>query len=185
MEHGTKNYRRFRETGDETGLVEVIREYKNGLMLYLNTFVGNLDTAEELAIDTFALLGTKKPADKGKGSFKTWLYTIGRNLAIDFLRQRERRHELPLEDYVEMPDEGQNLLASYIKEEQKLRLHQAMAKLKPEYRQVLWLRFFEDLSGKEAAAVMKKSVHATEMLLSRAKKELKNELEREGFTYEE
>lgn len=70
MDNGTASYRRFRSEGDENGLVEIIRDYKDGLILYLNSFVGNLHTAERLAEDTFVLLGTKKPKDKGKASLK-------------------------------------------------------------------------------------------------------------------
>ena len=42
MDSGTFNYRRFRDGGDENGLVEIIREYKDGLIFYLNSIVGNL-----------------------------------------------------------------------------------------------------------------------------------------------
>lgn len=59
MDSGTFNYRRFRDGGDENGLVEIIKEYKDGLIFYLNSIVGNIHTAEELAEDTFVLLGTK------------------------------------------------------------------------------------------------------------------------------
>ena len=57
-------------------------------------------------------------------------------------------------------------------------------KLKSEHRQVLWLTYFEQLSNKETAMVMKKSVHSIENLLSRARKSLKFELEKENFDYE-
>ena len=59
MDNGASSYRRFRNDGDESGLVEIIRDYKDGLILYLNSFVGNIQIAEELAEDTFVLLGTK------------------------------------------------------------------------------------------------------------------------------
>ena len=60
-----------------------------------------------------------------------------------------------------------------------------MCRLKPEYRQILWLIYFEDFSNKEAAKIMKKKVHNIEVLASRARKALKEELEREDFIYEE
>ena len=59
-----------------------------------------------------------------------------------------------------------------------------MRKLKPEYQQVLWLIYFEGLSNKEAAKVMKKSVRSTESILYRAKKSLRSQLEMEGIDYE-
>ena len=70
-------------------------------------------------------------------------------------------------------------------EERKGTVLNAMKKLRPEYRQVLWLVYFEDLSNGETSAVMKKSPRQIRNLLYRAKQSLKVELEKEGFTYEE
>lgn len=184
MDRGTEYYRRFREEGDESGLAELIREYKDGLILYLYGVVGDLSAAEELAEDCFVLLGTRKPKDKGKASFKTWLYAIGRNLAIDHLRKRKRKRDVPLEDAPELADGEAELERAYLREERKIAVHRAMRLLKPDYRQALWLLYFEDMSHKEVAAVMKKSVHATETLAYRARAALKNELEKEGIVDE-
>lgn len=184
MDNGTSSYRRFLD-GEESGLIEIIRDYKDGLILYLNSFVGNIHIAEELTEDTFVKLGTKKPKDNGKSSFKTWLYTIGRNTAIDYLRHNSRVPEVPLDDYRELESEEESLEASYIREERKITVHKALEKLKPEYRQILWLVYFENFSSKQAAIVMKKSIHSIETLVYRAKKSLKSELDKEGFIYEE
>ena len=184
MDSGAFNYRRFRDGGDENGLVEIIKEYKDGLIFYLNSIVGNIHTAEELAEDTFVLLGTKKPRDKGTGSFKTWLYTIGRNIAIDSLRRR-RKCELSEAEYADISADEASLEDSYLLEERKITVHRALNSLKPEYRQVLWLMYFEDLSAKETAYIMKKSAHGIETLVYRARKSLKLTLETEGFIYEE
>lgn len=94
-------------------MVEIIKEYKDGLIFYLNSIVGNIHTAEELAEDTFVLLGTKKPRDKGTGSFKTWLYTIGRNIAIDSLRRR-RKCELSEAEYADISADEASLEDSYL-----------------------------------------------------------------------
>ena len=185
MDNGASSYRRFRDDGDETGLVEIIRDYKDGLIFYLNSFVGNIHIAEELAEDTFVLLGTKKPKDKGKGSFKTWLYTIGRNVAIDHLRRNSKKTEVPIDDCSEFISEEESLELSYIREERKIIIHRALRNLKPEYRQVLWLIYFEGFSNAEVGAVMRKSTHNIETLVYRARKSLKTQLETEGFVYEE
>ncbi len=185
MDNGASSYRRFREDGDENGLVEIIKEYRDGLVFYINSFVKNIAVAEELAEDTFVLLGTKKPKDKGKGSFKTWLYTIGRNIALNYLRKRSRINEVSVYEYQNLGLESEALEEIYLKEERKIVLHRAISKLKPEYSQILWLVYFEDFSNKQAAAVMKKSVHNIETLVYRARKALKQQLESEGFEYEE
>ena len=185
MDNGASSYRRFREDGDQNGLIEIIREYRDGLIFYLNGFVNNINTAEELAEETFVILGTKKPRDKGKGSFKTWLYTIGRNRALNYLKKNSRVVEVSVFECAELQGDEESLEESYIKEEKKILLHRAISKLKPEYRQVLWLTYFEDFSNKQTAAVMKKSIHNIETLVYRARKALKNQLELEGFEYEE
>ncbi len=185
MDNGASSYRRFRDEGDESGLAEIIRDYRDGLIFYLNGFVNNIQVAEYLAEDTFVLLGTKKPKDKGTGSFKTWLYTIGRNIAINHLKRRARLSEVSLDDCPELISEEENLEILFIKEERKIQLHRALKKLKPEYHQILWLIYFENLTNKEAATVMRKSVHNIETLVYRARKSLKAQLEMEGFVLEE
>ena len=101
MDNGASSYRRFRDESDEDGLAEIIMQYTDGLTLYLNSIVGNIHTAEDLAEDTFVFLGTKKPKDNGKASFRTWLYTIGRNKAIDYLRRNSKRSEVSIDSVTE------------------------------------------------------------------------------------
>ncbi|MBR4363284.1 MAG: RNA polymerase sigma factor [Ruminococcus sp.] len=184
MDNGASSYRRFRDDGDESGLVELIRDYKDGLILYLTSIVGNIQTAEELAEDTFVLLGTKKPKDKGKGSFKTWLYTIGRNVAIDHLRKCRRQAFVSLDDSAELISEEEEVERIYLRKEQQITVHRAMRKLSPDHRQVLWLVYFEELTCREAAIIMHKSLRSVESLLYRAKKSLRAQLETEGYDYE-
>ncbi|MBD5159991.1 MAG: RNA polymerase subunit sigma-24, partial [Ruminococcus sp.] len=76
MDNGAVSYRRFLD-GDDEGMVEIIRDYKDGLILYLNGITGNILLAEEIMEDTFFKLVVKKPKFSGRSSFKTWLYAIG------------------------------------------------------------------------------------------------------------
>lgn len=183
MDNGASSYRRFLD-GDESGIVEVIRDYKDGLILYLNGFVQNIYTAEDLMEDTFVRLVVKKPKFSARYSFKTWLYTIGRNVAIDYLRHNSKTVSVSCEDLQRVQSEEAGMEASYLKEEQKIILHRAMGRLKSEYRQVLYLSFFEDFDNGQIAAVMKKSKRQVENLMYRAKISLKSELDKEGFVYE-
>ena len=89
------------------------------------------------------------------------------------------------EEAPEQADEEAALEQAYLREERKIALHRAMRSLKPTYRQALWLVYFEDMPYKEAAAVMGKTVHATEALTGRARAALKKELEKEGITHED
>lgn len=185
MDNGASSYHRFCDRGDDNAFAELIRLYRDGLIFYLYSIVGNIHIAEEIAEDTFVLLGTKKPKDKGNGTFKTWLYTIGRNLAASYLRKHAKTQEISIDNCLDLADETESMYEMLVAEQRKIMLHKAMSKLKTEYRQVLHLVYFEGFSNKEAATVMKRSVHNVETLLYRARKSLKTQLEREGFTYEE
>ena len=183
MDNGAGSYRRFLD-GDENGFVEIVRDYKDGLILYLNSFVDNFSAAEELTEDTFVKLGIKKPHFSENSSFRTWLYAVGRNTAIDYLRKQSKRDTVPIDECAKIAD-IELLESTYLQEERKIIIHKAIMKLKAEYRQVLWLIYFEGFSVKEAAKIMKKSPHNIETLTYRAKQSLKSELIREGFNYED
>lgn len=180
LENGA--YMRYLD-GDDSAVAELVREYSDGLILYIYSYVRDLDTAEELCNETFIRLVMKKPKFKGKSSFKTFLYSIGRHTALEYLRRHKRRREVPLDDVGELKS-GDSPELAYILAEQNETLRRAMLKLKPEYSQVLWLTYFENLSAQSAAEVMNKSVRSVESLLYRAKPALKKELEKEGFEYE-
>lgn len=53
---------------------------------------------KKLAEDTFFRLLIKKPRFAGKSSFKSWLYSIGRNVAIDYIRHNSKLSYTPIED---------------------------------------------------------------------------------------
>ena len=183
MDNGASSYRRFLD-GDDTGLAEIVREYSDGLTLYLCGIVNDFSTAEELMEETLFTLITKKPQYRTTPSFKTWLYTIGRHVAVDYLRRRKRA-DVSWEELEGTVGDRFDLEQHYLVEEQKIALHQALNRLHAEYRQVLWLLYFEGLSHAETAAVMGKTPRQMKNLVFRAKNALRSELEKEGFVYEE
>ena len=152
MDNGASSYRRFLD-GDDKGLVEIVEDYKEGFILYLNGYVNNIFIAEELTEDTFFRPITKKPKYSGKSTFKSWLYAIGRNVAIDYIRRNSKLLNTPIDDMENYLSEEQSLEESYIKEETKIIVHKALSKLTTDYRTILWLVFFEGFSNKEAAIV--------------------------------
>ena len=138
--------------------------------------------------------GTKIPRNAQKSGeaafqekyrFKTWLYTIARNVAVDYLRHQAKSAPLPYEEAAAGLADERDLEQSFLREEQKISVRQALKKLPPDYRQTLWLLFFEELSPAEAGRVLKKSPRQMKNLVYRAKGALKSELEKEGFEYED
>ena len=100
------------------------------------------------------------------------------------MRREKKISHIPLEESEELLKDKRLLEENYIWETEKIMVHQALEKLKPEYRQILYLKYFEDFSNEQAAKIMRKSKHQIENLVYRARLSLKAELEKEGFVYE-
>lgn len=182
MDKGAECYSRFL-SGDKDAIEEIIRDYKDGLVFYLSNLVGDFHRAEELTIDTFIKLFYEQPKFKGKCSFKTWLFAIGRYTALDYLRKNKRISEVSIDDALDISDR-ESLERDYIRNEERFRLRQTIDKLKPEYAQVLYLIFFEGFDTGETARIMGKSNKQITDLLYRAKAALKREIEKEGYKYD-
>ena len=178
MDNGKDCYLRFL-AGDEDGLVGLLRLYRSGLILYVNTFTHNIFDAEDVVQDVFVKLCLKKPRYRDSASFKTWLYTIARNKALDFLRKKNAHDAPEAIDDADLADEEAAVEESYLQQEKQQLVREAMRALKPEYAQVLFLTYFEDLSNQQTAKIMKRSVHSVETLNYRARKALKLLLEQE------
>ena len=176
-------YKRYLD-GDSTALSEIINEYKSGLTMYLNSYVHDLELADELCCETFVRLAFEKPKFRETSAFKSFLYGIGKNTALQYLRKNRRHAAEPLDDAAAIPDPT-DLEKEYLTKERDRQLYAAIGALKAEYAQALWLMYFEDLSVREICAVTKKSAVAVRVLLHRARQALKAELEKEGFVYED
>ncbi|MBQ8961161.1 MAG: RNA polymerase sigma factor [Ruminococcus sp.] len=181
MDNGASSYRRFL-SGDKEGLSEIVRTYSDGLIFYLCSIVRDIHTAEDLTEDVFAVLIAKKPRFSGKSSFKTWLYSIGRNIAYDYIKSSSKG--IALDELQEVADET-DLEERYISEESRRLLHRAISRLEPDYSQVLFLMWIEGFDTGEAAHIMKKTKRQIGNLVFRAKAALKKELEKEGIGNEE
>ena len=182
MDNGAESYSRFLD-GDRDALTEIIREYRDGMIFFVDGIVNDFGLAEEVVQEVFIKLIVKKPKYSSKSSFRTWLYAICRNLAFDFLRKSVRKSARYADELNNLTDE-KNLEEEYIKEEQRIAIRKVMRVLNSDYCQVLYLTFFEGFDNSEAAKIMRKSNRQIENLIYRAKKALKSELEREGIVYE-
>lgn len=168
--------------GDASGIEMLVEKYGDALILYLCRYIGDRHEAEDLMIETFARLLARERDITGEGGFKAYLFRIARNLA---LRHRTRCRiatvpfdELPVEICGEPNAEG-----GVLQTERERQLHDAMAKLKPEYREALYLVYFENMRYREAGQVLHKTEAQMTNLVHRAKNRLREILEREGFTY--
>ena len=176
-------YDRFLSTRDENVFRILVERHKVSLLLFLNGFVHNLDDAEELMIDTFAETVAGPTFFSGRSSFKTWLFSIGKHQALMFLR-KNKKHLLDQEIGEEVSDPADSPEVQAIEDERYRQLYLALSKLNHDYRQILLLLYFEQMSHEEAAKVMGKSKKQTYHLAERGRAALKENLERMGFSYE-
>lgn len=182
MDIGTECYYRF-INGDKTGLEDLVKLFNDNLIIFINGYVKNISAAEDIAADTFAELIVKQSPFAAKYSFKTWLFRIARNNAVDYIRKYKRhiRTEISESDAVS----EQTLEMTVIKDEQHQHLQKALKKLKKEYSDVLYLIYFEEMSYEEAGIILKKSSKQIKNSVFRAKNALKEIMLKEGFQYEE
>lgn len=181
MDADEKNYRAFLD-GDLTGFENLVLKYKDHLIYFLYRYVKDINEAEDLAQDAFVEVYIHKERYHFQSGFKTYLYTIGRNKTIDFIR-RQNRHIL-VEALPEAYKEEEELEEKVIREEEKRIVNQALKQLKQEYQAAILLVDFEELSYKEAARILQKTIPQMKVLIHRARKALKKILEKEGCFYE-
>ena len=168
--------------GDETAADELVARYGDTLTLYIHGFLGDLHEAEDLMIEAFALMFAKPRPVSEPGSFRGYLFRVGRNLAGRH-RQKHRLRLLSLDERTFEP-KGEALAETPLYGmERKRQLYQAMEKLRDDYREALYLVYFEDMSYRQAASVMGKSESQITKLVYREKQSLKTILEKEGFDY--
>ena len=173
-------YRRYLAQGSENDLRALLLRHREGLTLFAAGIVGNLDDGEEVMLDAFAVVASGTSRFDGRSSFRTWLFAIARKLAASRLRRRRFRLE-PLENRADESIPGPDF--EMLQTEQNSQLYQALDRISPDYRQVLFLLFFEEMSTEEAARVMGKSPRQVYNLAYRGKQALREALERMGFTY--
>ncbi len=169
-------YSRFLAEGNSADLAELLERHRDSLTLFLFGIVHDMEDAEDLMLDAFAHAACGSRFS-GRSSFKTWLFSIGKNLA--YMHLRKRRPSLQHRDAADEASPAPEL--SILKEERKQQLYQAIQKLHEDYRQILILLYFEDMSCEEAGRVMGKNRRQVYHLADRGKAALKTELERMGF----
>jgi RNA polymerase sigma-70 factor (ECF subfamily) len=154
------------QAGSGRSFEELARRYKRRLFVYLRSRVGSDQDAEDMVQDTFLKLyrniGGYDPAYR----FTTWLYTSANRLAIDSHRKKAVViTKVDVEDLGDLPEPAARISA----ETGATGLWDAARGLGESRFRVLWLRYGEDLSIEEIAAVLGRTRLAVRVLLHRAR----------------
>src|SRR6185437_11580874 len=140
-------------------LDQLIEIYQHRLMRYLLFLTGKREVAEDLFHETWMRVLLRGAQYNGKARFDTWLFTIARNLVIDLSRKRTMASLDEMSDGkdddrpFEIAMSGPSPLEQFQQRENCAEVGEVLLKLETSYREVLVLRFYEELSLEEIASV--------------------------------
>lgn len=165
---------------DADALSEIYETYHPRIHHYFYAQLGDSHLAEDLASDV--LLHVLEAIDRYRfrgPPFAAWVFRIARNRVIDHRRRLSRRPCVELQDGVPSHADGPQAIAEREMEHASVRA--ALHHLTEEQRQVIVLKFMEDLDNAAVAEVLGRSLGAVKSLQHRALVALRKVLEREGI----
>lgn len=150
------------DEGSQQAWTELMKIYRDTIFFMLLKITGNPDDAEDLCIETFGKAFTHIHQYNDKYAFSTWLFKIASNHGIDFIRKKQKNvlSQEANEDIDEPEDKFQFMAEMVNPEEkfiksQKLELvRQVVETLKPRYRTLINMRYFEEQSYEEIATAL-------------------------------
>ncbi len=171
----------------EAGLLdELIQRYQHRLLRYLLYLTSSRELAEDLFQEVWMRVLMRGGQFNGKARFDTWLFTIARNLVIDYRRKRTLASLDELVDgssdedrpvTFEISDEQPTPFDRMASREDAERVAEALLELDTVYREVLVLRFHEDLSLQEIATVTRAPLSTVKSRLYRGLASIKPRLQ--------
>ncbi len=168
------------QRGDAEAFAELYEQHVGRVYRNVLYRVGDATEAEDLTQQVFVRAWQALGRYRITGTpFVAWLLTIAHNLVVDFYKSR--RDVTPLDDAFEVAargtDPAEQALIGLTHDE----LRAAILTLRPEYQQIIVLRFLEGLSPGEIAAAIGKSEGNVRVMQHRALQELRGRLNREAF----
>jgi RNA polymerase sigma-70 factor, ECF subfamily len=177
----TREIARGLRDGDVAVVQMLVEEYQDRLVRYLVYVLGRRDGVDDVVQETWLRVMERGKSYDGRSRFEPWLFTVARHLAIDFLR---RRREVSLD----AEDDGRPLVMAPVSQamspfalaartEDAERLAAALQGLPGVQREALVLRFLEDMSLQEIAAVVQAPVPTVAARIYRGLAALRSQME--------
>jgi RNA polymerase sigma-70 factor (ECF subfamily) len=176
--------------GNDAAFTQLVTRYKDQIINYVNTMVGNYDIAADLAQETFLRVYQNIGRYNSLYQFSTWIYRIATNLAIDEIRYRKRRGQVFYRNVWEnqtdgaaeerefaLCDSGRGPGDEVLRKESGKVLGDAIRSLPPKYRTAFVMKEVQELPYDEIARILKTSPGTIKSRLHRARELLQRKLE--------
>ena len=169
--------------GDQSALAELVRRYQNDIFRFCLHYVRDIERAKEMSQETFIRVYVARARFDATRKFKPWLLCIARNLCLNEIKRKKAVSMESLEEYASTArDESGEVLRSaadgpdeqMMAAERRTLVAEALAKLDPESREIVTLRFFERMQARDIAEVVGSTEGAVRTRLHRILKSMRS-----------
>ena len=167
--------------GNQKSFEKIVIRHKNNLIYFIQKYVKCVDIAEDIAQDVFVYILVHKVNYDFKYSLKTYLYTIAKSKALNYLKREKKIVHIDEMQFAEVEE----LEEKVFKKEREYNLKNDIKKLKIDYQNAIYLADFERLSYKEIGQILQKNNSQVKILIYRARKALEKVVRKEELKYEE
>lgn len=168
--------------GDEAAFKLIFETYHDPLFNYGHKFTTDDHVIQDALQNLFVKLWKNRARIRETGSVKNYLYKSFRRILLRMLDLRHRKYEFSalIEDseWDNRVDSGQNMVSSDRLDDIRANLAHALEKMSPRQREIIHLRYYEEMEYDEIAVIMQLSVSSTYKLLYKAIDTLRNHLSR-------
>ena len=160
------------KNGHLSDLSELFERYHVALFNFFVKLTGDRQKSEDLTQNLFyRVIRYRESFDVSKGSFKSWLYRMARNIHLDYCKQQKRIADI-VKDSFHYPEDAEAKQEGYVEKDYE-HLQTSLAKLGPVDRELILLSRFEGLKYDEISKMKNMSVGSIKVQIHRAIKELK------------
>ena len=189
-----KDYKLVRKAvddGDQKAYAELMSRYKDSIYYMLLKMVNNRDDAEDLTIEAFGKAFRNIRQYTPDYAFSTWLFKIATNNCIDFIRKKRKlmlsidrgfENEEGQDISLEVKSEGPGPDDVMMKKQKVLMMRDVVDKLKPRYRRLVELRYYQELSYEEIAEELNLPLGTVKAQLFRAREFLYQIMKNSDYT---
>jgi RNA polymerase sigma-70 factor (ECF subfamily) len=170
--------------GDRDRFTELVKRYEKRVVNYVYRITHRYEEAHDLAQDIFVKVYLALDRYDSKYQFSTWLFRIAQNAAIDVLRKKTisevplaRPSEYEPQKEREFADPGVSPYRALKNKQLSAAIDKAVGNLPPDYRELIQLRHFAELSYEEIATMKKLPLGTVKNKLFRARNLLKEQLD--------